>query len=156
MGKTAEKKEELIPKGFLYALGFLVIASLVIVFYSVLTDRPMAGLPVKSELEQELMLELVKMDDGSVSLFDDSKRNILNSRDGNSGFISVILTGLEYNRNKTGSSLKSNYAVRLYKYESGRIAIEDIDTDWSMNVTSFGSKNAQIFVSMFKKNEGEK
>ncbi len=102
------------------------------------------------------MLELVKMDDGSVSIFDNSKRNILNSRDGNSGFISVILSGLEYNRNKTGSSLKSNYAVRLYKYESGRIAIEDIDTDWSMNVTSFGSKNAQIFVSMFKKKKGEK
>ena len=95
MGKTAEKKGELIPKGFLYALGFLVIASLVIVFYSVLTDRPMAGLPVKSELEQDLMLEIVKMEDGSVSIFDDSKRNILNSRDGNSGFISVILTGLE-------------------------------------------------------------
>ena len=76
MGKTAEKKEELIPKGFLYALGFLVIASLAIVFYSVLTDRPMAGLPVKSELEQELKLELVKMDDGSVSLFDDNKTTI--------------------------------------------------------------------------------
>ena len=63
---------------------------------------------------------------------------------------------LEYNRNKTGSSLKSNYVVGLYKYKSGRIAIEDIDTDWSMNVTSFGSKNAQIFASMFKKKEGEK
>ena len=47
MGKTTEKKEELIPKGFLYALGFLVIASLVIVFYSVLTDRPMSGLPAR-------------------------------------------------------------------------------------------------------------
>ena len=46
--------------------------------------------------------------------------------------------------------------MRLYKYESGRIAVEDIDTDWSMNVTSFGNKNAQIFVSIFKKNEGEK
>ena len=156
MGKTAEKNEELIPKGFLYALGFLVFASLVIVFFSVLTDRPMAGLPAKSELDQELMFELVKMDDGSVSLFDESKRNILNSRDGNSGFISVILTGLEYNRNKTGSSLKSNYVVGLYKYKSGRIAIEDIDTDWTMNVTSFGSKNAKIFVSMFEKKEGEK
>ena len=156
MGKTAEKNEELIPKGFLYALGFLVVASLVIVFFSVLTDRPMVGLPAKSELEQELMLELVKMDNGSVSLFDDSNGNILNSKDGKSGFISVILTGLEYNRNKTGSSLKSNYAVGLYKYKSGRIAIEDIDTDWTMNVTSFGSKNAQIFVSMFEKNEGEK
>ena len=156
MVKTAEKKEELIPKGFLYALGFLVIASLVIVFYSVLTDRPMAGLPVKSKLEQELKLELVKMDDGSVSLFDDNKRNILNSRDGNSGFISVILTGLEYNRNKTGSSLKSNSAVGLYKYKSGRIALEDTDTDWSMNVTSFGSKNAQIFMSMLKNNKGVK
>ena len=156
MGKTTEKKEELIPKGFLYALGFLVIASLVIVFYSVLTDRPMAGLPVKSELEQELKLELVKMDDGSVSHYDESKSNILNYRDGNSGFISVILTGLEYNRNKTGSSLKSNYVVGLYKYKSGRITIEDLDTDWSMNVTSIGTKNAQIFLSMFKKIEGEK
>ena len=150
MGKTTEKKEELIPKGFLYALGFLVIASLVIVFYSVLTDRPMAGLPVKSELEQELKLELVKMDDGSVSLFDESKRNILNSRDGNSGFISVILTGLEYNRNKNGVDLSSRYSVTLYKYKTGRISINDTKTGWSMNVTSFGSKNANIFVRMFE------
>ena len=53
----------------------------------------------KSE-SRKIMLELVKMDDGSVSLFDDSKRKILNSRDGNSGFI-LHYFELEYNRNKT-------------------------------------------------------
>ena len=156
MDKTVEKKAELIPKGLLYLLGFLVTASLFVVFFSVLTDRPMVGLPTQSEVEGELSLNLKKMEDGSVSIFDLDNKEILNSRDGYSGFISVILTGIEYNRNKTGIDLRSSYSIGLYKYKSGRISVEDVDTEWSMNVTSFGRKNANLFVSMFGKSKGDK
>ena len=156
MDKTVEKKAELIPKGLLYLLGFLVAASLFVVFFSVLTDRPMVGLPTQSKVEGELSLNLKKMEDGSVSIFDLDNKEILNSRDGYSGFISVILTGIEYNRNKTGIDLRSSYSIGLYKYKSGRISVEDVDTEWSMNVTSFGSKNANLFVPMFDKVKGDK
>ena len=132
MDKTVTKKDELIPKSLLYALGFLVVTTLVIVFFSVFTERPMVGVPAQSDLEGELKLNLIKMKNGSVSIYDNSNKEILNSRDGYSGFISVILTGLEYNRKKIGIDLGSNYSLELYKYKSGRISLEDIDADWQM------------------------
>ena len=150
MKETTTKKDDLIPKGLLMLLGAMVLSCLFLVFFSVLTDRPMVGVPLSSEIKRDLNLNLVKMDDGSVSIFDKANKLLLNSNDGRSGFISVILTGLEYNRNKTGVDLSSSYSVTLYKYKTGRISINDTKTGWSMNVTSFGSKNANIFVKMFE------
>jgi putative photosynthetic complex assembly protein len=111
----------------------------------------MTGVPVESGIQAKLQLQLVKLDGGSVSIFDNEDKEVINSRDGRSGFISVILTGLEYNRKKTGIDLKSNYPIILQRYESGRITIKDVDSGWDMNVTSFGKNNAELFVSMFKK-----
>ena len=150
MKETSTKKDDLIPKGLLMLLGAMVLSCLFLVFFSVLTDRPMVGVPISSEIKRDLSLNLVKMDDGSVSIFDKANKLLLNSNDGQSGFISVILTGLEYNRNKNGVDLSSRYSVTLYKYKTGRISINDTKTGWSMNVTSFGSKNANIFVRMFE------
>jgi putative photosynthetic complex assembly protein len=111
----------------------------------------MIGVPIESEIKASLQLKIVKLDGGSVSILDYEDKEVLNSRDGKSGFISVILTGLEYNRKKTGIDLKSNYPIILVRYESGRITVKDLDSDWDMNVTSFGKKNAELFVSMFEK-----
>ncbi len=150
MKETNTKKDELIPRGLLMLLGAMVLSCLFLVFFSVLTDRPMVGIPLSSEIKKDLNLNLVKMEDGSVSIFDNTNKLLLNSNDGQSGFISVILTGLEYNRNRTGIDLSSSYSITLYMYKTGRIAINDTKTGWSMNVTSFGSKNANIFVRMFE------
>ncbi len=151
MKESSAKKDDLIPKGLLMLLGSMVLSCLFLVFFSVLTDRPMVGVPITSEIQRDLSFTIVKMDDGSVSIFDKANNQLLNSYDGQSGFISVILIGLEYNRNKIGANLSSSYPVTLYKYKTGRISIEDVSTGWSMNVTSFGSKNANIFVKMFEK-----
>ena len=150
MEESKTKKDDLIPKSLLMFLGAMVLSCLFLVFFSVLTDRPMVGVPIDSEIKRGLTLNLVKMDDGSVSIFDETNNQLLNSHDGQSGFISVILTGLEYNRSKNGADLSKSYSVNLYKYKTGRISIEDVITGWSMNVTSFGSKNANIFVKMFE------
>jgi hypothetical protein len=100
MGKSEKKEKELIPKGFLYALLSLVLICLCLVFFSALTNRPMMGVPLESEINASLQLKIVKLDGGSVSILDYEDKEVLNSRDGKSGFISVILTGLEYNRKK--------------------------------------------------------
>ena len=48
---------------------------------------------------------LAKLTDGSVSIANLQNEELLNSNDGKSGFLSVIMTGLEYNRKKVGLEL---------------------------------------------------
>jgi putative photosynthetic complex assembly protein len=99
------------------------------------------------------VLNLTKLSDGSVTLSNLENEEIFNSRDGKSGFLSVIMTGLEYNRKKTGIELLDSYPVKISKLSSGRVSLEDIQADWNLNVTSFGSKNSKLFLSIFKRGE---
>ena len=76
--------------------------------------------------------------------------------DGYSGFIKKIVKALERDRKKNNIKLETQYSLELYKHKSGRISVLDIDTEWSLNITSFGKMNAGIFLPMFKKSKGGK
>ena len=92
---------------------------------------------------------LAKLTDGSVSIENLQNEELLNSNDGKSGFLSVIMTGLEYNRKKVGLELLDSYQIEIKRFASGRISLEDSKASWSLNVTSFGSKNSELFLSIF-------
>ncbi len=156
MDKLLETKHDVIPRWFLYTMGFWVIGSLFFVFFSVFTDRPRVGVPIPSEIEEAVPISFRKLEDGSISIFDKNNKEILNSMDGYSGFIAVILKALERDRKKNNIKLETQYSLELYKHKSGRISVLDIDTEWSLNITSFGKMNAGIFLPMFKKSKGEK
>ena len=98
-------------------------------------------------------MHLTKLDDGSVALSNLENEEIFNSRDGKSGFLSVIMTGLEYNRKKSGMELSDSYTIKISRLSTGRISLEDSQAEWSLNVTSFGSKNSELFLSIFKRGE---
>ena len=148
-----DKQKELVPKGFLYGIVSMVLLSLLFVFST--SDSTGAKL-VELEPSQVLgarVLNLTKMNDGSVALSDLENEEIFNSRDGKSGFLSVIMTGLEYNRKKMGIELSDSYSVKISRLSSGRVSLEDVQADWNLNVTSFGSKNSKLFLSIFKRGE---
>ena len=148
-----DNQKELVPKGFLYGVVGMVLLSLLFVFST--TDSTKAKL-VELEPSKVLgarVLNLTKLSDGSVMLSTLENEEIFNSRDGKSGFLSVIMTGLEYNRKKTGIELLASYPVKISKLSSGRVSLEDIQANWNLNVTSFGSKNSKLFLSIFKRGE---
>ena len=145
-----DNRKELVPKGFLYGIVGMVLLSLLFVFS---TSDPSRAKLVESDSSEVLgsrVLYLTKLGDGSVGLFNSENEKIFNSRDGKSGFLSVIMTGLEYNRKKLGVELSNSYSVKISRLSSGRISLEDDQADWSLNVTSFGSKNSELFLSIFK------
>ena len=148
-----DNQKELVPKGFLYGIVGMVLLSLLFVFST--SDSTGAKL-VELEPSKVLgarVLNLTKLSDGSVTLSNLENEEIFNSRDGKSGFLSVIMTGLEYNRKKTGIELSDSYPVKISKLSSGRVSLEDVQADWNLNVTSFGSKNSKLFLSIFKRGE---
>ena len=108
-----DNQKELVPKGFLYGVVGMVLLSLLFVFST--SDSTGAKL-VELEPSKVLgarFLNLTKLSDGSVTLSDLENEEIFNSRDGKSGFLSVIMTGLEYNRKKMGIELSDSYSVKL-------------------------------------------
>ena len=146
-----DKKKELVPKGFLYGIVGMVLLSLLFVFSTSDSSRAKLVEPVSSKLLESRVMLLTKLDDGSVALSNLENEEIFNSRDGKSGFLSVIMTGLEYNRKKLGMELSDSYSIKISRLSTGRISLEDSQADWSLNVTSFGSKNSELFLSIFKR-----
>ena len=148
-----DKKKELVPKGFLYGIVGMVLLSLLFVFSTSDSSRAKLVEPVSSKLLESRVMLLTKLDDGSVALSNLENEEIFNSRDGKSGFLSVIMTGLEYNRKKSGMELSDSYTIKISRLSTGRISLEDSQAEWSLNVTSFGSKNSELFLSIFKRGE---
>ena len=146
---TKYRKDDLVPKGFLYAISIMVVLSLLVVFSASLFPGNKFDLPDEIEILEKENLILAKLTDGSVSIENLQNEELLNSNDGKSGFLSVIMTGLEYNRKKVGLELLDSYQIEIKRFASGRISLEDSKASWSLNVTSFGSKNSELFLSIF-------
>ena len=146
---TKHRKVDLVPKGFLYAISIMVVLSLLVVFSASLFPGNKFDVPEKIEILDKENLILAKLTDGSVSIANLQNEELLNSNDGKSGFLSVIMTGLEYNRKKVGLELLDSYQIEIKRFASGRISLEDSKASWSLNVTSFGSKNSELFLSIF-------
>ena len=146
---TKHRKDDLVPKGFLYAISIMVMLSLLVVFSASLFTGNKFDVPEKIEIFEKENLILAKLSDGLVAIANLENEELLNSNDGKSGFLSVILTGLEYNRKKVGLELLDSYQIEIKRFASGRISLEDSKASWSLNVTSVGSKNSELFLSIF-------
>ena len=146
---TKHRKDALVPKGFLDGISVMVMLSLLVVFSASLFPGNKFDVSEKIEILEKEKFVLAKLSDGSVSIANLENEELLNSNDGKSGFLSVIMTGLEYNRKKVGLELLDSYQIEIKRFASGRISLDDSKASWSLNVTSFGSKNSELFLSIF-------
>ncbi len=139
----ARKKAEgdMIPKGLLFAMLALALASVAIVSYGVWTGRPHAGQPVAAAItvERTVILEghgakavTVRSADGSL---------LLDLAHG--GFVTVIQNSLE--RVRLVHGIDKTLPVRLVQYANGRLTIIDPETGWSAELGAFGSDNRAAF-----------
>ncbi len=137
----ARKEGEMIPRGLLIAMFALVLSSLALVSFAVLSGRAHVGQPAASAIvaEKEIVLEghgakavTVRAPDGRL-LFEMA----------HGGFVAVIQNGLERARFVAGADQSA--PVRLAAFANGRLAIIDPETGWSVELGSFGSDNKAAF-----------
>ena len=121
---TKHRKDDLVPKGFLYAISIMVVLSLLVVFSASLFPGNKFDVPDKIEILEKENLILAKLTDGSVSIANLQNEELLNSNDGKSGFLSVIMSGLVYNRKKVGLELLDSFRIEIKRFASGRISLE--------------------------------
>lgn len=139
--KLRSDNPEMIPKALLRGMLAMVLATLAVVSYSVLTGRDHVGVPKPSTVVQEREIILQGHSAQAVTVLNIDGSVMLDLPHG--GFVTVIQSGLATERRKHG--IDPLLPVRLVRYENGRLTIEDDQTGWSAELYAFGADNEAAF-----------
>ena len=137
------QEKEVIPIRLLQAVGALLLFTLIVVGYARLSDMPLLGVPDASPVVKEVMLDFEKKENGSISILNEEGIEILNSKVGPNGFISVVYDGFSYERKK--KNVIGNAPIILVQHEDGRLTLVDESSSWDMHLNSFGAMNVAVF-----------
>jgi len=141
------RDREMIPKGILIAMLALVLCSLALVTFGVLTNRPQEGVPASAAVISERTIALIGGGAQAVTVLDE-KGNLLADLP-HGGFITVVQNALETMRKRHG--IDPDRPIRIVEYANGRLTMEDPDTGTSFELYAFGGDNEASFRNLLKK-----
>jgi putative photosynthetic complex assembly protein len=142
--RLRQRDREMIPRTLLRAMFALVVASLVIVTFARLTDRPLeATPPAGMAIARERSLILQGDMSGAARVFLPDGTLVADLDPTKGGFVSGIWRVLQRERSKGRVALDA--PVRLVLWEDGRLSILDDTTGWRAELTGFGADNLAAF-----------
>jgi putative photosynthetic complex assembly protein len=134
--------KEFIPTRLIVAMFSLAGIALVLVSLSVYLGLPSVGQP-KDAPVYRVQTMTIEGNGNHVRIVEDTGRVLL---DGNGGFISVVIDGLE--RARLVGRVYGNPPVTITQYENGRVSLSDPATGWQVELSSFGPGNVGTFLKM--------
>ncbi len=140
---AAQEDRELIPRRLLQAMAALILVSLALVTFSVVTDRPLVGQPKAADLVAERTFVFAS-DGNAVTVTELDGTEIYAVENG--GFMSAIGSALAHQR--TRHRITDNPPVTLKHYANGRLQITDPSTGWKAELTMFGSDNTDRWMAL--------
>jgi putative photosynthetic complex assembly protein len=135
------REKEMVPRTLLWAMLALALSALAITTFAVVTDRPPEAQPQAAEVLRDRWIVLEGHDAKAVTVRDPDGTVIEDLAHG--GFVTVIQNGLATERKKHG--VDPLRPVRIVEYANGRLAVEDPDTGWSVELYAFGGENKAAF-----------
>ena len=139
-----DRDRDMIPAPLLRMMLALVIASLLLVSFSVWTGRAQTGHPKDAAVIAERQLIIKTGGAKAVTLYD-TDGNLLEHLD-HGGFVTVIGSGLD--RERTVHGVSKDLPVTLTRRANGRLTVTDPATGWSVELTVFGSDNEAAFAKL--------
>ena len=139
-----ERDREMIPTPLLRLMLALVVASLLLVSWAVLTGRTPTGQPKDSPVTAERQMIIKTGSAKAVTLYDADGTFLTHLEHG--GFVTVIGSGLD--RARTVARVGQDAPVTLARHENGRLTLTDPATGWSVELTAFGSDNEAAFAAL--------
>jgi putative photosynthetic complex assembly protein len=136
--------EEMIPRPMLRLMLGIVLASLALVSFGVLTGAPKGGTPKESPIVAERAVIIETGGAKAVTLYD-AEGTLLEHLD-HGGFVTVIGSGID--RERTVHGVPLDQPVNLVRRENGRFSVEDPTTGWSVELTIFGADNEAAFAKL--------
>ncbi len=139
-----ERDREMIPTPLVRLMLALVIASLLLVSYAVLTGREPTGQPKDSAVIADRQLIVRTGGAKAVTLYEPDGTLLMHLDHG--GFVTVIGSGLD--RARTVSRVSEDAPVTLARHQNGRLTLTDPASGWSVELTAFGSDNEAAFAAL--------
>lgn len=136
-----DPNREMIPVALLRGMLALVLASLAVVSFAVLTGREPTGKPAPAAVLSERSLILDGQSAQAVTVYDADGTLLADLPHG--GFITVIQSGVETIRKRY--RMDPLLPVTVKRYANGRLAVEDPLTGWSVELYAFGDDNRAAF-----------
>lgn len=133
--------KDMIPKHLLLAMLALVLASLTVVTYAVVSDRTHVGMPKAAEIVMERTIILKGGGAQAVTVLDADGSVLMDLPHG--GFITVIQNAME--RARLTKGVDKMLPLRIVEYANGRLTAVDDYTGWSAELGAFGSDNRAAF-----------
>jgi putative photosynthetic complex assembly protein len=133
--------KDMIPKPLLRAMLALVLASVAVVGFAVLTGRAPVGVPKPAEIVAERSIILQGGGAQAVTVLAADGSVLMDLPHG--GFITVIQNGLE--RARLTAGVDKLLPLRIVEYANGRLTAVDDYTGWSAELGAFGSDNRAAF-----------
>lgn len=135
------RDKDMVPRALLWAMFALAMAALAITTFAVATGRPPEAQPQAAAVKRERWIVLEGRDSKAVTVREADGSVLLDLAHG--GFVTVIQNGLQTERKK--HDVDPLRPVRIVEYANGRLAVEDPDTGWSVELYAFGSDNKAAF-----------
>ncbi len=135
--------KEMVPRVLLYAVGLLVLLSLLLVSYARLTDRPLEAKPAEGPVALERVISILSDMDGSARVIDENGKIVADLGPSEGGFISGV--GRALARERVSENVPEDAPVHLIRYADGRLALRDEFTGWRIELMGFGRDNAAAF-----------
>lgn len=135
--------DQMIPKVLLRAMLGLVLITLALVSYAVVTDRPHEAQVHTAAVVKSMLIEIKDGPDGGTSIMDMEGNLLSDTSRKASGFLSVVQNALAFERKQHG--ITENPPVHLIRFADGRIGLRDDATGWKINLIGFGQDNARVW-----------
>lgn len=133
--------KDMIPKPLLRAMLALVLASLAVVSFSVLTGRDHVGVPQPAAIIAERSIILKGGGAQAVTVLAPDGKVLMDLPHG--GFITVIQNAME--RARLTAGVDKMLPLRIVRYANGRLTATDDFTGWTAELGAFGSDNRAAF-----------
>jgi len=135
-------ERDMIPRTLLWGMLALALASLAVVTYGVVTDRPHVGVPAPSTVVLEEKWLILEGRSAQAVVVKDAEGKVLADLP-HGGFITVIQSGMA--RARVVHKTEGNPPIRIVRYDNGRLVAEDPATGWSAELYAFGGDNKAAF-----------
>ncbi|GFE64640.1 photosynthetic complex assembly protein PuhC [Litoreibacter roseus] len=143
-----DRDREMIPTFLLRAMLGVVVAIFALAAFASFTDRPLEAMPPEVPVIQSRDIVIHATMSGAVRVTDTSGAVIADLAPEEGGFIAGVGRVLERERAKIG--ITEPTAIKLIKYENGRLALRDDFTTWRAELQGFGQTNEAAFHKLLK------
>lgn len=143
------REKEMVPRTLLWAMFGLAMATLAITSFAVLTGHPTVGQPQAGTVKREAWIILEGHDAQAVTVRKTDGTVLLDLPHG--GFVTVVQNGMATERKK--HRVDPLKPLRIVEYENGRLAAEDPETGWSVELYAFGGDNKAAFERLLDQSE---